>query len=242
MHDDFQPDFDSFDELDGATPHPFPRLFVAGENGSEAHADAAALAAALADGARQVADPEAADLIVTGSAPDGAPGRATLDPSDRLLLEGSRCPVAVATRGMTGREDYELRRIAVGIDGGRGAAVARDTAIRLAVDHHARLRLIAVAELGFDLGGSARHPDPRELERLARHLEHAGDGLAGIAVETELRTGLADQIILGLARDADLLVLGSRAAYGNAGRVVLGDVAARILRSAPCPTVVVPAA
>jgi nucleotide-binding universal stress UspA family protein len=60
-------------------------------------------------------------------------------------------------------------------------------------------------------------------------------------VEAELREGLADQILVGLAREADLLVLGSRATYGGAGEVALGDVGKRILRGSPCPVVVVPA-
>ncbi|HKZ15397.1 MAG TPA: universal stress protein, partial [Solirubrobacterales bacterium] len=107
--------------------------------------------------------------------------------------------------------------------------------------HSARLRLIGVAPIGFDLGGSARAADPRERERLARHLEHAADALAGVAVEAELREGVTDQIILGLAREADLLVLGSRATYGGAGEIAIGDVGKRILRAAPCPTLVVPA-
>jgi nucleotide-binding universal stress UspA family protein len=242
MYDDFEPDVDALEALDGATPHLFPRVFVAAEDGSEPRVDAIALAAALAGDAETVTVVKRADLIVTGSARDGAPGRVTLDPADRLLLEGVTSPVAVAPRGLAGRDDYMLRRIAVGIDGGRGAAVALDLAVRFALRHDARLRLIAVAEIGFGLGGAARHADPREVQRLAGRLEHATDDLTGVPVETELREGVADQIILGLAREVDLLVLGSRAAYGNAGRVVIGELAARILRAAPCPVLIVPAA
>jgi nucleotide-binding universal stress UspA family protein len=238
MHDDLRPGIDAVEELDGATPPFFRRVFIAGEGDSEARGDATGLAAALAGRAEAVTLARRADLIVTGSARAGATGRVTLDPSDRPLLEGAECPVAVAPRGLAGRDDYRLRRIDVGVDGGRDSSVALDLAVRLAFRHDARLRLIAVAELD----GAAREADPRELERLARRLEQATDGLAGIWVETELREGLPDQVILGLATGTDLLVLGSRAAYGNVGKVAIGDVAARVLATAPCPILIVPAA
>lgn len=229
---------DAVEELDGATPRLFARVFIGGEDDSEARRDATSLAATLAGQTEAVTVPARADLIVTGSARDGTPGRVTLDPSDRALLEGAGCPVAVAPRGLAGRGDHQLRRIDVGIDGGRSAATALDLGVRITHRYDARLRLIAVAEPDADSEGA----DPRELERLARRLEHSTDGLAGIWVETELREGLPAQIILGLAPEADLVVLGSRTAYGNAGRVAIGAVAARVLDAAPCPTLIVPAA
>jgi nucleotide-binding universal stress UspA family protein len=241
MHDDFQPGLDAVDQLDGATPLLFSHFYIAGDAEGEPRRDVIALAATLAGRAQAVTVRDHADLIVTGSAPDGTPGRVTLERSALEVLEGSRAAVAVAPRGLAERGDYEVRRIDVGIDGSREAAAALAIAVRLALVHSARLRLTAVAQIDFGLSGKARGADPRELERLARHLEHAAEGIAGIGVEAELREGLTDQIIIGLAREADLLVLGSRASYGGAGQVALGDVGRRILHGAPCPTLVVPA-
>jgi nucleotide-binding universal stress UspA family protein len=241
MHDDFQPGLEALDELEGGTPLLFSHFYVAGDAEGEPRRDAIALGAALAGHAQAVTVRDRADLIVTGSAPDGAPGRVTLEQSALDALEGSRAAVAVAPRGLAERGDYEVRRIDVGIDGSREAAAALAAAARLAQIHSAGLRLTAVAQIGFGLDGKSRGADPGELERLARHLEHAAEGLAGIGVEAELREGLTDQIIIGLAGEADLLVLGSRASYGGAGEVALGDVGRRILRGAPCPTLVVPA-
>jgi nucleotide-binding universal stress UspA family protein len=240
MQDDFQPGLEILEELEGATPALFPHFFVSAE-GEEPRRDASALAAALAGHSEPVGVREQAELIVTGSAPDGALGRVTLEPSTLAAIEGAHAPVAAAPRGLAERDDYAVRRIDVGVDGSREAAAALAVAVRLALAHKAQLRLIGVASIGFDLNGTARAADRRELERLARHLEHAADALAGVAVEAELREGVADQILLGLAREADLLILGSRATYGGAGEVALGDVAKRILRIAPCPTMVVPA-
>jgi nucleotide-binding universal stress UspA family protein len=240
MHDDFRPGLESVEDLDGATPALFPHFFIAGDGEGPRH-DAAALAAALVGRSEAVGERERAELIVTGSALDGAPGRVTLEPAALEALDGARAAVAAAPRGLAERDDYAVRRIDVGVDGSREAAAALATAVRLALAHSARLRLIGVAQIDFDLAGTARAADPRELDRLARHLEQAAGALAEIAVEAQLREGLADQILLGLAREADLLVLGSRATYGGAGEVALGDVGKRILRAAPCPTLVVPA-
>lgn len=240
MQDDFEPGIDSVEDVDGVTPQIFRRVLTA--SGDEAtRLDAVALAAVLAERAEAVTVPDAADLIVLGSGPDGMPGRIGLDRAGAALIEGARCPVAVAPRGLADRPGYEPRRIDVGIDGSREATAALTLAARLARAHDARLRLVAVAEPGFDLGGAPRPTDPRELERLARHLDHAADGLPGILVETDLHEGLADQILTGLSGKTDLLVLGSRAAYGDADRVSLGEAASRILRTAACPTLLVPA-
>ncbi len=134
-----------------------------------------------------------------------------------------------------------MQRIDVGIDGSREAAAALMTAAHLARSLDARLRLVAVAELRFDLAGHPRPSDPAELDRLGRHLAHAVDDLAGLAVETELREGLPDQIIQGLARESDLVILGSRTTYGESGRTSLGSIATKVMRGAPCPVLVAPA-
>jgi len=48
-------------------------------------------------------------------------------------------------------------------------------------------------------------------------------------------------VIAAVARDADLLVIGSRGNYGPERRLFLGSVAARVASTAPCATVIVPA-
>lgn len=239
MHDELRPSTDAVEDLDGVTPL-FQRVFVAGDG--EVRRDATALAATLAGRAETVTVAGRADLIVTGSAPDGAAGRVRLGPSERRLLEGAACPVAVAPRGLAGRDDHAARVVDVGFDGGRQAVAALDLAARLALHHGARLRLIAVAEIALEAVPTGRQADPREVERLATRLRRITDGLSGARVEIELREGQADEIMLSLAQESDVLVLGSRTAYGEVGRVTIGDLAARILCTAPCPTVVVPAA
>lgn len=239
MHDDFEPALDALEALDGATPRQFARFFVAGADGGEAHPDALALALALASGSEAVTSPERADLIVVGSAPDGPLGRVTLGLAERPLLEGALCPVAVAPRGFAAATTRGLRRIAVGLDGGRGSFVALDAAHRLARVHNAGLRLIGVAEIELD--DDPPRADPRELTRLSRRLSQAGDGLLGVEADTDLREGIPDRVLIDLSTEADLLVLGSRTTYGGGGQVEIGEVAAHLLRGARCPTLIVPA-
>jgi len=240
MQDELRPDFDAFESLEGATPAVFRRVLTQGMD-ERSRQDAAALAGELTALGRMGAGPEDADLIVLGSGVDAIEGRVALDQTGRDLLEGARCPVAVAPRGFARREDREIRRIEVGVDGSREASAAVTLAARFAHARSARLSLVAVAELAFDLGGKPDDADPREVERLGRRLDGAADGLAGIWVETELHEGLPDQILVGLAREADLLVLGSRATYADAGRVSLGSTAERVTQGAPCPVLIAPA-
>lgn len=239
MHDEFEPALDPLEFLDGATPRHFARVFIAGADGSEARRDAIALASTLAEDAEAVTATERADLLVLGSAPDGLAGRVTLGLAERPLLEGAPCPAAVAPRGFAYAAKRELRRIAVGLDGGRGSLLALDAAHRLARAHDAGLCLIGVAEL--ELGDDLPHADPRELTRLSRRLSQASEGLADVEADTELREGIPDRVLVDLAAEADLLVLGSRTTYGGAGQVAIGEVSAHVLRGARCPTLIVPA-
>lgn len=238
MDDYLREGLEQLEDLDGATAPTFRRIFVSGDD-PEARRDAATLARALGDRGETVNHLDAAELIAIGSA--GGPGRVALDTTGLALLDGARCPVVVAPGGYAATATTALDRIAVGVDGSREAAVALTTAARLAHAHDAELHLVAVAEPSFDLDGKARPVDPRELERLARHLAHALDDLPGLRVETDLREGVADQILLGIADRAHLLVLGSRAGYGDAGRVRLGGVTSRVLAGAPCPVLILPA-
>ncbi|HVW47313.1 MAG TPA: universal stress protein [Solirubrobacterales bacterium] len=240
MHDDLHSEPEGLTYLDGVTPPIFRGVLTIGED-EEGRRDAIALAGVIAEWSEPVATAEAADLIVVGSAVGAGAGRVLVGEAGRALFDGSRCPVVAAPRGYAAADDHEIRRVDIGIDGSREAGAALNLAARIARAHDAKLRVIAIAEPTFDLGGTLRPVDTAERQRLSRHLDHAADGLPGIWIETELREGLPDQILLGLAREAGLLVLGSRATYGDAGRVTLGGTGERILRASPAPVLLVPA-
>jgi nucleotide-binding universal stress UspA family protein len=138
------------------------------------------------------------------------------------------------------KDEDAVSRIDVGFDGSREAAAALVIAARLARSLKARLRLVAVVEQRFDLTGRLLS-GPNELERLERHLARASVDLSGLGIETELREGSPDEVIRALARESDLLVLGSRASYGASGHTSLGTIATRVIGASPRPTLIVPA-
>jgi nucleotide-binding universal stress UspA family protein len=63
---------------------------------------------------------------------------------------------------------------------------------------------------------------------------------AGLVVRTEIRTGAAHRQIVAAARDlgADLVVIGTHG-HGGLDRALLGSVADRVIRTAPCPVMAV---
>ena len=154
-----------------------------------------------------------------------------------------------------------MSRIVVGVDGSAGAAAALAWALeearlrQSALDavHVWRLPLYAAVPEPWFVG----MPElPHELDaRVEAATEaHARDVLdaavaeagregaeAGIEVRKEVVRGQAAHVLLEAARDADLLVVGSRGHGGFAG-LLLGSVSQQCVQHASCPVVVVRAA
>lgn len=139
--------------------------------------------------------------------------------------------------------------IVVGFDGSDAARAALAFGLE-----EARLRglgLRAVCAWHYPLagymGGGFEPPGPRldrgELEHgaeaeLERALEELGPDRAAVAVERRVREGQAAAVLLEEARDAALLVVGSRGHGGFSG-LLLGSVSQHCVAHAPCPVAVV---
>ncbi len=141
-------------------------------------------------------------------------------------------------------------RIVVGVDGSDGARVALEWAVE-----EARLRdapLVAVhtwqaPPLGM-VAGSFDAPstiDPELMKRVeagAKQLlerELAAVDTSGIEIESLVEARNPADALLDAARDAGLLVVGTRGHGGFKG-LLLGSVSQQASHHAPCPVVIVP--
>jgi nucleotide-binding universal stress UspA family protein len=200
-----------------------------------------------AHGLDDVADAEGASLIVVGSTRHGARRRILPGSTGERLLHGAAHPVAVAPRGV--REDPEAPVKTIGcafIDTSDGRE-ALAWAARLTARVGGRLRALSVAGRHAEVFAPVVRREAEEAyisEARARYQESLDAALAKLPSDVEA-TGevLAGDVVDCLAalddRDVDVLVCGSRG-YGPVRRVLLGGVAARLIRRAAAPVVVVP--
>lgn len=131
--------------------------------------------------------------------------------------------------------------VAVGVDGSAGSQRALRWAASYARATGARLRAIRAWSY---LDQPAERFDPAWGEEQARRgLEEAlaalGEELAGVEVDRLLVCDLAAPALLEAAKDADVMVVGSRGLGGFQG-LLLGSVSSQVVNHAPCAVVVVP--
>jgi len=107
-------------------------------------------------------------------------------------------------------------------------------ALALARRHGAKLLLLHATspQVAFNRGATERVAFLRRLRSLAE--------TAGIDIRVAVQTGPVDEIILlhARARQVDLIVIGTSRTAARRG--LSGWIAERVLRDAPCPTLVVP--
>jgi len=200
-----------------------------------------------AHGLHDLAEEVGAAMIVVGSGGSGPAERLFAGSTADRLLSGSVCPVAIAPSGLRDRPASELRRIGVAYVDTPEAAVALDTAVRVARETAAELRLYTVVAdeadvLPLVIGRDAERAfssTAREAYRAA--LDAALGGLpAGVRGSGAVLTGDVVDVLAELGGDeVDVLFCGSRG-YGPARRVLLGGVSTRLVRRARRPVVVVP--
>lgn len=194
----------------------------------------------------ELADAEGADMIVLGSTHRGKLGRVYPGSVGERLLNGAPCAVAIAPRGFARREHYGLGTIGVAYDGTEESQLALAEAERLAGQLEASLRLIAVVPPVQMTPSRIGHTAVGYTDVLRRYFRDVLDVGAsklrhGTAVETVLDEGDPAAALAAQGVELDLLVIGSRG-YGPLCRVLLGGVTAEVMRTAPCPVIVVPRA
>lgn len=194
----------------------------------------------------ELAEAESADLIVLGATTRRTLGRHSVGGAAERLLHAAPCAVAVAPAGFADELEPRLRVVGVAYDGSRESVEALAVAEELALNARASLRLIGVVErrvapvVGMaemyaqaDSPGDLRDAIRSELEGAAGALPEELRAQVVVA-EGDPATQLIDE-----AETLSLLVMGSRG-YGPIRRGLLGSVSAPVLRTAPCPVLVVP--
>jgi nucleotide-binding universal stress UspA family protein len=143
-----------------------------------------------------------------------------------------------------------MSTIVVGVDGSEGARKAlrwsldearlREATLRVV---HAWFPLPPAAPLGFAPPEAPAADEIAMLREAAEKLlEHelsevVGDD-PGIPIEPTAVEDVAAQALIEAAKDADLLVVGSRGHGGFTG-LLLGSVGQQVTHHAPCPVVIV---
>jgi nucleotide-binding universal stress UspA family protein len=139
--------------------------------------------------------------------------------------------------------------IVVGIDGSEHSRHALEWAVREASVRHTSLTVITVHQpvVGY-WGGPVPFPDDPELAKksldAAREetdsvLEKARAAGMPSSVTVTAVTGLPAEGLLSAAKDADMLVVGSRGA-GGFKRLLMGSVSTQVTHHAHVPVVVIP--
>jgi nucleotide-binding universal stress UspA family protein len=195
----------------------------------------------------ELAKREHADLIVIGTTEFGPVSRILIGSVGQRLLHSAPCCVAVAPKDFARQHPTSLNKIGVCWDGSSEARDALELAIQLAKKTQAEVRLYTVINppprAAYPTYPSVYLPDAEPIRRivelaLADACQRIPSDIAAgsVVFEGHPASTLAKQA----ANDqTDLLLLGSRG-YGPVLRVLLGGVSDALMRTAPCPVLIVP--
>jgi len=137
--------------------------------------------------------------------------------------------------------------ILVGIDGSGHSQVALEWAMQEAALRRAPVTVLTVRQAVRDnLGLIANYPDEPELTEKARLVAQAETDkvLAALgesrpeSVTVKAVKGFPVEVLIDAAKDADMIVLGSRGG-GGFDRLMMGSVSSQVAHHAPCPVVIV---
>jgi nucleotide-binding universal stress UspA family protein len=168
-------------------------------------------------------------VLAIGSTHRGPVGRVVLGSVGELLIAGCPCPIMVAPKGFARNAPQSIAKIVVGFDGSPESRAALGVARDLTHATGGEMRVVSVAHR------SAHTDDSEGLRtRLDRELAALSGTASGTLVEGDPAERLAEA-----AADADLLVLGARG-YGPHQHVFVGSVSSKLVRSSPCPVLVLP--
>ena len=137
-----------------------------------------------------------------------------------------------------------MQKIVVGVDGSEGSQRALQWAIEEAGRRDATVEALHAWEPGLTAGlySGAVFTEESVQEAGEKVLEDtiaAADPAGSTKVERRCVTAQPAAALIEAAKDADLLVVGSRG-LGGFYRLLIGSVSSQVAHHAPCPVVVVP--
>lgn len=186
---------------------------------------------------------ECASLLVIGSRGGGPVERLRLGSVAMDLARNTLCPLAVVRADTA----TSANGVLVAVDDTERSLPTLDHAFRVAASRRAPLTVVACFwDLDSTVGG-ATLVDHDDEEYADTHLL-VGEALADhrakdpdVPVRVALVFGLADEILLDLARESAVVVVGSPDRSTVDG-LVLGSVTCTLVERAPCTVIVVPRA
>jgi nucleotide-binding universal stress UspA family protein len=204
----------------------------------------------IPNGLMELVAQHSADLVVVGSSSSGLLGRVALGSVTERLVHTSEVPVAIAPRGYP-LSPVPIRRLTAAYGGAADAVGLIATSAQLAQQWRARLRIASFTARPFTLFGGSTERSAEELV-VQRWTRRTMDAAVKQLNEARATVSIPDvDVVIGSGnewREAvedipwnadDLLLLGSGAA-GPLAHVFLGSAAAKILRHAPVPVMIVP--
>ncbi|HUA48792.1 MAG TPA: universal stress protein [Solirubrobacteraceae bacterium] len=187
------------------------------------------------------------DLLVVGSAREGAEGRIQIGDRTRQLLGQFKCALAVAPRGLHANPP-RLRRIGVGYDGGAEAGAALAVAASIAGGAGAEVHVQAVVDdrpPPFSWSGLAGILRAEWDELIEEEMAQMRDQAAAAArplvapVDIAVSRGRPSDVLMELSESVDLLVIGSRR-WGPTHRLLLGSTGEALMHGSACGLLAVP--
>ncbi len=131
----------------------------------------------------------------------------------------------------------------VGVDGSDTSRRALDWALDEARPRQADVEVIHAWRPSF-VSVATRADSANRFAALTRNvvataLERADASGPPVPVQVKVRTGSGASVLVEAAKDADLVVVGSRG-LGSFKRLLLGSVSSHVAHHASCPVVVIP--
>jgi len=164
------------------------------------------------------------DLFVLGPSPPNSGSPSLQRSVPPTASRRSPCPVVMVRGSFTRR----IRRILLGVDGSSAAEAAIEWACTEAMTHDAELLVTHVGEPG----APSEDPDPVLGDALDKCQRRIGPAAVELSAQGSPRT-----LLLGLSRDRDLVVVGSRGRSGFK-TALFGSVAMTLADHSFCPVVI----